>query len=233
METIQEFKVEDLPNSSFNIFLGKRRSGKSILAEYLVKQMINAKRVNNVFLFSKTGAGFETVCPQPEARMTNIDMLENIVENYKRFNEFNKIVPRKRDRIKLSTVIIIDDMAVDLKTKKFNILEELAVNGRHLAYEPLNLTFLILCQSLTKIPRVVRLNADNIYLNAIASERERSMVLDENFYLIDGSRAGKNEGRALYQEIVTSEPYMFVVIENHKQNCKCYADYVKKYKASI
>jgi len=233
MEEISQFKVEELPNSSFNIFLGKRRSGKSVLAEYLIKQMIEAKKVNMVFLFSRTGAGFESVVKDPESRMTDIDKLDNIVNNYKKYNEYNKIVPKKKSRIQLSTVVIIDDMAIDLKSKKFNILEELAVNGRHFAYEPLNLTFLILCQSLTKIPRVVRLNADNIYLNAIASERERSMVLDENFYLIDGSRTGKNEGRALYQSIVTSEPYMFVVIENHKQNCVCYADYVKKYKAVL
>ena len=231
MDSIINFNVNELPNSSFNIFLGKRRSGKSVLAEYLVKQMIDDKKVNQVFLFSKTNAGFEGVVPDQEGRFQDIDNLEIIVDNYKLFNEYNKIQTNKKQKISLSTVIIIDDMAVDLKSKKFNILEELAVNGRHVAYPPLNLTFLILSQSLTKIPRVVRLNADNIFLNAIASEKERSMVLDENFYIIDGS--GKSEGRDLYQKIVTSEPFMFVVIENHKQNCTCYADYVKKYKAIL
>lgn len=232
MDSIKSFNVEDLPNSSFNIFLGKRRSGKSVLAEYLVKQMIDDKKVNMVFLFSKTDAGFETVVQDKESRFTDIDHLQTIVDNYRLFNEYNKIV-NKKEKIQLSTVIIIDDMAVDLKSVKFNILEELAVNGRHIAYSPLNLTFLILSQSLTKIPRVVRLNADNIFLNAIASEKERSMVLDENFYILDGSRQGKVEGRDLYQSIVISEPYMFVVIENHRQNCTCYADYVKKYKAIL
>ena len=41
VKTIKNFDVEELPNSSFNIFLGKRRSGKSVLCEYLIKQMID------------------------------------------------------------------------------------------------------------------------------------------------------------------------------------------------
>jgi len=212
IENITNFDVNDLPNSSFNIFLGKRRSGKSVLCEYLIYELIKNKKINIVLLYSNTDAGFEIIKDR-ECRFQSISGLQDVLDNYYLMNEYNKLQDKKRNKIELSTLIIIDDMAVDLKSKEFEIFEKLATNGRHIAYEPLNLTFCILCQALTKIPRVVRLNADNIFMNAIASETERSMILDENLYLLDGSRAGKNVGRKMYQELVTSEDFLFMCIE--------------------
>ena len=130
-------------------------------------------------------------------------------------------------------MIVIDDMAIKLKSKQFNILENLAVNGRHFAYAPLSLHFCILSQSLTKIPRVVRLNSDMIFLNAIASSQEKEMVMDENFYLISSDIRGKRTGRKLYEKLVQEKDYQFIVIENYKQNIKNYKDYIKKYRANI
>ena len=231
MESIEKFNIDELPVSSVNLFLGKRRSGKSVLCEYLIYEMIENKLVDMVFLFSKTQAGFNII-KDKECRIEDIEKLDNILHFYKMCNEYNKIV-NERQKIKIKTVVVIDDFAVDLKNKDFNILEEIATNGRHFAYEPLSLSFCILCQSLTKIPRVVRLNCDNIFMNAIASEKERALILDENLYIVDGSRQGKNEGRELYQNLVTSTDYQFICVENWRQNIKKYSDYVKTYKADI
>jgi hypothetical protein len=231
MDTIEKFNIDDLPVSSVNLFLGKRRSGKSVLCEYLIYEMIQNKLVDCVFLFSKTQTGFNII-KDKECRLENIEKLDNILHWYKMWNEYNTIVNERR-KISIKTVVIIDDFAIDLKNKDFNILEEIATNGRHFARAPLSLSFCILCQSLTKIPRVVRLNCDNIFLNAIASEKERALILDENMYIVDGSRQGKNEGRDLYQNLVTSTDYQFVCIENWRQNIKAYKDYVKTYKADV
>ena len=231
MDTIEKFNIDDLPVSSVNLFLVKRRSGKSVLCEYLIYEMIQNKLVDCVFLFSKTQAGFNII-KDKECRLENIEKLDNILHWYKMWNEYNTIVNERR-KISIKTVVIIDDFAIDLKNKDFNILEEIATNGRHFARAPLSLSFCILCQSLTKIPRVVRLNCDNIFLNAIASEKERALILDENMYIVDGSRQGKNEGRDLYQNLVTSTDYQFVCIENWRQNIKAYKDYVKTYKADV
>ena len=227
---IDKFNVNDTPNSSFNIFLGKRRSGKSVLAEYFLKELIKKKRIDIAYLISETGAGFESI--DPENKFSEMEKLTNLLENFKKMNQLNKI-EKTRDKIKLNVMVIIDDCAIKLKSKEFNILEELAVNGRHAAYEPLSLHFCILCQSLTKIPRVVRLNSDMIFLNAIASATERGMVLDENFYLIRSDIQGKRDGRSLYEKLVQSEDYQFIVIENYKQNIKTYSDYIKTYKAIL
>ncbi len=230
MESIQSFNVEELPNSSFNIILGKRRSGKTVLAESIIKQLREAKKLDAVFLFSPTDAGFDMI--PSEDRFKNLDVLHHIVDNYKRMNNFNKAA-NKKDQFKVKTLIVLDDMACSLKDIKNRILETLAVNGRHAAYEPLSLSFLILCQSLTKIPRVVRLNADNIFTNAIASRKEQDLVFDENLYVIDGSHEGRQQARDLYNQLTTSQDFLFVVIENWRQNIREHKDYIKTYIAEL
>ncbi len=228
---ISPFDVTDICDSSYSLILGKRRSGKSVLVEYLINQMKDKNMIDICFLFSETNAGFDNI--EKESRFTKIDKLKNIVDNFKKYNEYNKVAS-KEEQIKIKAAIIIDDFAVKLKSKSFNILESLAVNGRHCAYGPsLSLHFFILCQSLTKIPRVVRLNSDMIFLNAIASLKELELILDENFYIIRSDVEGRREGRQLYQDLVTSEPFQFIVIENYRQNVTSYNDYIKTYKAVL
>lgn len=229
---IEDYDVTTCPNSSFNIFVGKRRSGKSILCEYMIKQLHKNKMIDCAFLFSKTDAGFEVI-KDDECRFTDITKLNGIVDKYKQMNEYNKKTKNKRDKFKIKTVICIDDMALDLKNKEFNILTELAVNGRHCSYPPLSLHIMILSQSLTKIERVVRLNCDNIIFNCISSSRELELIMDECFYILDNSREGKRCGKNLYKQLITEQDFQFIVIENYKQNCKCYNDYIKKYRAII
>lgn len=232
MENIQDFNVNDIPSSSFNLFLGKRRSGKSVLCEYMLSQMIENKMLDQIFLFSPTSAGFNII-PDNESRFKTIEPLFDIIENYKKMNEYNKIVEKKSDKIKLRTAIILDDFAINLKSKGFNILETLAVLGRHYSYEPLCLHFFILSQSLTKVPRVVRLNLDMLFFNAIASMKELELILDESFYVISSSRDAKREGRALYEDLIKGKDFQFITILNYKQNCRCYGDYIKTYVADI
>jgi len=225
------FKVEDLPSSSFNIFLGKRRSGKSVLCEYMIQEMIDNKMLDMVFLFSKTDAGFKIIGDKNN-RFDNIEPLHDLIDNYRKINEYNKVVS-KRKKISIRTAVIIDDFSIELKSKTMNILEDLAVRGRHLSYDPLSLHFFILCQSLTKVPRTCRLNCDTIFLNAIASMIELNMILDENFFILSSSREGKREGRQLYEDLVKKEDFTFIGILNYKQNIKEYADYLRTYKADI
>jgi len=228
---IPQFNIDELPESSYNLFLGKRRSGKSVLCEYMIQEMIDAKLIDMVFLFSKTNAGFKLI-KDKECRFDSIDKLHDLLENYKMINNYNKVVG-KRDQVKIRTAIIIDDFSVEMKNKSMNILEDLAVRGRHISYSPLCLHFFILCQSLTKVPRTCRLNCDTIFFNAIASMRELEMILDENMYCISTSREGKREGRTLYENLVKEKDYQFIGILNYKQNIKEYSCYIRTYTADV
>lgn len=229
-DSIEKFKMDDIPTSSFNLVLGKRRSGKSYLVEDLIQKMVKEKMLDAVFLFSGTDAGFEFV--EPDFRFIGDDMepLNQLVENMKWLNEYNKVAPKK-SKIRIRVAVILDDHAVRLKSKEFNILEELSVNGRHCAYEPMALHVFTLCQSLTKIPRVVRLNSDLIIFNSIASLREKECIMDENLYLIESSLEGKRRARKLYDDVMVKEPFIFMVVLNCKQNVVKYSDYIRTYVA--
>ena len=222
-EDIPLFSVQSIPSSSFNLFLGKRRSGKSVVVEFMIKEMIDNKMLDLVFLFSKTDAGFETVIKNKRFRFTSIEPLFELIDDYRIMNEYNKIV-NKSKKIKLRTAIIIDDFSIEMKNKKFNILQDLSVRGRHLSYEPLSLHFFILSQSLTKVPRTCRLNLDMLFFNSIASMKELELILDECFYVVNSSREGKQSGRRLYEHLVQKEDFNFIGILNFRQNCTKYAD---------
>ena len=232
VEDIPKFNVQDIPSSSFNLFLGKRRSGKSVIVEFMIKEMIDNQMLDLVFLFSKTDAGFDTVIKDKKFRFTNIDAMFELISNYRLMNEYNKLV-NKNKKIRLRTAIIIDDFSIELKQKKFNILEDLSVRGRHLSYHPLSLHFFILSQSLTKVPRTCRLNLDILFFNSIASMKELELILCEYFYVINSSRTGRIEGRRIYEQLVQQGDFTFVGILNFRQNCTKYSDYLTVYKADM
>jgi len=224
--------INELPRSFYGLILGRRRSGKTVLTEYLIKELYNAGRVNFCFLFSKTDSGFDFI-PR-EDRFNNLDMLYTIVDNYKMMNQYNDCCPKNK-QIKLNTVIVIDDMAQDLKDKNNKIIVDLAINGRHVAKygDNFSLSFILLSQSLTLYPRTLRLNCDFIMFNALSSIVETELILSENFYILGSSRKDKQQGRELYHKLVGYQDFGFCVILNFKQNIKEYNDYVKVYKAII
>jgi hypothetical protein len=228
MDTIQLFDVNDLPNSSFSLFLGKRGSGKSVLAESLVKQLYEAGKIDLAFLYSGTGAGFSII--KKESRFDNLDTLPTVIKNMRRMNAFNEVA-NNADKIKMRMMLVIDDFACDMKSKSFEIFKELSVNGRHVAYSPLALHVVVLCQALTALPRIVRLNADLLVVNAISSVIESKLILDEYLYVLDGSTAGKRQARQLYTDIVTSAPFTFLAIEAFRPNVRQFSDFLKIFRA--
>lgn len=227
---IRKFDVGTLPNSSFNIVLAKRRGGKSTLVGDLINKLFEKKKLDCAFLFSGTDADFPMI--DKPFRFKEIDKLHEIIENYRAMNEFNKIADPP-NRFKLRSLIVIDDLVLKLKGKDFKILQELAVNGRHAAYKPLCLHIVILAQNLTSIPRLVRNNADCIFLNNISSMKEKEILFDEQLYMLCSSLQGRREARQLYDDLMCRRDFTFLVIEAHRQNAKKYSDYLKWYVADV
>ena len=222
MEDFKEFDISDFPNSSYNLILGARRTGKSYLMEYILDKYIKDGLVDFVFLFSPTNNGFKKI--DKDSRFSNVDNLETIVENFRLMNEYNKIVG-KRNQIKFRAIVIIDDMALTLK--QIPLLEDLAIKGRHVAYEPLSLSFFILSQSLIKAgTRTSRLNFDTIIHNRIRSRKELELVMDEFYHLGE-----KRDGKEVYENLLKNKDFGFVVIALYKQNIKNFNDYIYTLKA--
>lgn len=225
MHELTNYNVDELPNSSFNILLGSRRSGKTVLTEQIIRDMRNAKKLDMVFLFSPTGSGLDFI--DESCRFTDISILHNILKNYNHMNDFNKKMKNKKDKFTTRTAVIIDDMASDMKGKDMQgLLTNLAIKGRHSAYAPLSLHFFILSQSLTMIPRGVRLNVDTIIFNNISSAVEKAKIFDEFLYILDSTTQGKKQAQILYDTVISSEPYQFMVCACYKANVKNFSDFL-------
>jgi hypothetical protein len=228
-EQIDYFKPSDIVNSSFIIINAKRRSGKSTLVEDLINKQFESGNLDVAILFTGTNAGFDNIDAKFRFTEDEIYKLDDIVENYEVMNEFNK-VSDSANKFKIKTIVVLDDLALQYKKKEFSEkLAKLSVQGRHVSYSPLSLSIIVITQKITCLPTTCRCNADYIIFNNISSMTELDTVMNENFFLMDSSREGKKKARNLYNGLVTSEPYLFVVCENHKTNIKKYKDYVKKY----
>ena len=229
MENIQYFNPKEFLGSHFSILCAKRRGGKSTLVgDFIDKQFENGD-IDIAILFTGTDADFPQIRKQFRYSAEEIDKLDDIVDNYTVMNEFNKIAD-ERDKFKLKTIVILDDLALQYKSKEFaEKLSNLSVRGRHYSYSPLSLSFYIITQKICCLPTVCRCNADYIIFNNISSMTELDTVMNENFFLMDSSRDGKKIARNLYNDLVSSEPYLFVVCENHRSNIREYSDYIKKY----
>ena len=173
IEEFEKFDVLTTPTSSFSIMLGKRRSGKSVLAEYFINELIDNKQIDICYLLSGTMAGFDSI--DAKNKFDKIENLINLLENMKKINKLNKVV-NKKEKVKLKIMVVIDDMAIHLKSKEFNILEEIAVNGRHYAYEPLSLHFIILCVIDDSIRG--KRQARDIYSKIVLTEDFQFMVIE-------------------------------------------------------
>ena len=231
IEDIKNFKPSDFIGSFVALVCAKRRGGKSTIIGEFINKLFEEDKLDIAILFSGTGADFDMIKKPFRYGEDEIDKLDDIIDNYSVMNEYNKIADPP-NKFKLRTVVILDDLALQYKDKEFSKkLCDIAVRGRHYSYKPLSLSFIIITQKICCIPTVCRCNSDYIIFNNISSMTELDTVMNENFFLTDSSREGKKKARNFYNELVTSEPYLFIVCENHKANVTKYSDYVKKYVA--
>ena len=232
IQDIKKFNPADLVNSHFSIVCAKRRGGKSVLVEDFIRKQFNSDALDVAILFTGTDAGFPMIKKEHRFNADQIDKLDDIVNNYQVMNEFNKIAGEQKDKFKIRTLIILDDLALQYKSKEFSEkLCNLSVRGRHYSYKPLSLSFMIITQKICCLPTICRCNADYIIFNNISSMTELDTVMNENFFLKDSSRDGKKKARNLYNELVSSKPYLFIICENHRANIHEYSDYIKSYVA--
>ena len=225
--------VRDLPDSFIVGIIASRRSGKRFLINNVLQQFQKSKRkFTHIFLISSTGAGFEGI-PDPY-RFDSMDALDYIIDNQVKIKKFNEEQKKKESMYPSRIAVVIDDMAANNGLKNHSI-ESMAVKGRHYGEDDFGLkgngiNIFILSQSLTKISRTTRLNLDAFMLNNIASLKERDMVLDESFY-IDTSRKAKREGRDVFESLVKSKDFRFIVINNYIQNKRRLEDYIMYFDA--
>jgi len=239
ISSFDAFDYTTLPNSFFMICVASRRSGKSTSCNYILQQFQKDKkrRFDTIFLISMTDAGFGGI---PDGfRYNSLDALEPIMSKQRQIKQFNDSVKEKRDRIRSKVCIVLDDMASGTDNdslRNSKILEQLSMNGRHLVRgqeDVMDLSIMVLSQSLTKLSRPIRLNSDIIMFNALPSLTEQQLVLNECFFVFDSSRKGVSHARNIYHSLVSSKDFRFIMVENWRSNKRLHKDFIKTLDAII
>ena len=169
-ENIDNFRafdpIKDLPESFYINIVASRRSGKGVMTEWILNIFQKSKRKFDViFLISPTGDKNFMGIP-PTYKYEDLDILDHIMESQREIKDFNATIDRDYNKtaIKSRICVVIDDMAFSGNLHSSKVMNELAMNGRHIS-NPINregncLSVIVLSQQLNKISPAQRRNND-------------------------------------------------------------------------
>ena len=240
LETIPELQSNNLHNFDVNkvhknatmIVIASRRSGKSHLITHFLEEYSKKNKLDAVFLFSKTLAGFEGI---PSAyRYKNLDILESIIETQIKVKRYN-LKAKKKDIVKSNIVLILDDMVGaggrGQEMRVNPILNKLYTNGRHLSHKDnSNVMTILISQVYTAISPQIRLNTDYLFSAALQSRFEREKIVN-GFLSLNSGRHGLRESYEIFDSVVNHDNFNFIAINTTHQNKKKFSDYVFNFKA--
>ena len=240
LETIPELQTNNLHNFNVNkihknatmIVIASRRSGKSHLITHLLEEYSKKNKLDGVFLFSKTLAGFEGI---PSAyRYRNLDILPSIIDTQMRVKKHN-LKAKKKEIVKSNIVLILDDMVGaggrGQEMRVNPILNKLFTNGRHLSHkENSNVMTILISQVYTAISPQIRLNTDYLFSAGLQSRFEREKIVN-GFLSLNSGRHGLRESYEIFDSVVNHDNFNFIAINTTHQNKKKFSDYVFNFKA--
>ena len=224
--------VEDLPESFYINIVASRRSGKGVMTEWILNLFQKSnRRFDVIFLISPTGDKNFMGIP-PTYKYEDLDILDYIMAKQREIKEYNATIKDEylENAIQSRVCVVIDDMAFSGNLHNSKIMNELAMNGRHIS-NPIDregncLSVIVLSQQLNKISPAQRRNNDFLFFNSVSSSLEAEMIMSECFFVIDTTRGGKQLAREIYHELATSKDFRFIAVGNCIQNKRRLEDYI-------
>lgn len=173
--------VHPLPNwNYFSLFVGTPGSGKTTLCINLLKKYYK-KKYDRIYFFT----GSKSTLPDdflsklnPSRVLTDLDTLENIIEELKSLKENEKVL------------MVFDDMVKSIIDNE-KVIMNLVYNRRHISG---GVSIMMISQKLNKIPLSIRSAVDSIYFFSLTNKREVATLLSDYIQSLN-----KNE----YDQIIT------------------------------
>ena len=231
-KSFKTFDVNLVPKNAFIIVVASRRSGKSHLITHFLEEYTKKNKVDGVFLFSKTNAGYDGI--PSNYRYRDLDILPSIIDTQLKVKKHN-VKAKKKDKIKSNIVLILDDMVgeggLGADMRKNRLLNKLAVNGRHLSDDEYsNMMVILISQIFTGISPQIRLNTDFLFTTKLQARKERENIVN-SFLSLNSGRKGLSESYEVFDSVVNKDDFMFIAIHTTHSNKKKFSDYVYNFKA--
>lgn len=231
--SLKPFNCCDIPQDAFISVIAPRRSGKSTLVESMIHDFRKRHKVDAVFLFSKTDAGFYQIPKQ--YRFRTLDPLQDIIDLQIKVKRFNQKQRKEKDKISSKVIVILDDMIDgNGEMRKNKLLTKLSSMGRHIGFKPEHndmkdngIMVILISQIFTGLNPTMRRNCDYVFFTKIPSRIERKAIVEEYLTLKTG-RFGLREAYNVY-DVVNQHNYQFLCICANKSNKYEYCDYVSTY----
>jgi len=228
----KDFNVNTVNQNAFMIVIASRRSGKSHLITHFLEEYTKKNKVQGVFLFSKTNAGFDGI--PSNYRYQNLDVLPNIIDTQMKVKKHN-VKAKKKDIIKSNIILILDDMVgsggLGADMRKNKLLNKLAVNGRHLSHDTnSNMMVILISQIFTGISPQIRLNTDFLFTTKLQARKERENIIN-SFLSLNSGRQGLRESYEVFDSVVNKDDFNFIAIHTTHSNKKKFSDYIYNFKA--
>lgn len=168
---ITKFDLDEIPDGSVCVFIGKRKSGKSFAIKDLmwhkrdipIGQIISGSEHANPFF----GHFFPSSYIEEDF---DVNLLSNIINRQKKIKEYAKNNSREVDT---RFLVVFDDCLHDNKWKNTKEIKNIFMNGRHF-----DITFLLAMQYVCGIPPNLRMNIDYIFLFRDCSNQNRKKLFD-------------------------------------------------------
>lgn len=232
---VKVFNPADLTQDSFIYVCAPRRSGKSTLVEDIIHNYRKKHKVDAVFLFSKSQAGFYQI---PSAyRFRSLDNLQNLIDIQIRVKKYNQKQKKDSDKVSSKVIVILDDMLDGSKSMRSNkLLTKLSTMGRHIAYKKEHndlkdngIMVICISQDFIGINPTIRRNIDWCFATKIPDRNQRKALVEQYLCLKTG-RNGLKEAYSCF-DIVNEKDFQFLCINSTNSNRYEYDDYVYKYVA--
>lgn len=169
------FRIDRLPDAGFELYLGRRGTGKTTLCRYVTQQSPRAQVAMHTVIAGsdRVRQSWAHVVPPLYVHEPSVDILRDII------NDRKKLVSRYTSRgqpfpKEMHLVLILDDVASITEFMKSSELRWLASNGRHA-----EITVRLLAQYVTQVIPEIRSQFDIIYVMATANRRTITTLQNE------------------------------------------------------